>query len=610
MKRVLRWFARVTAAVLLLVALACLACWLLLYGSVPKLDGTIALHGLSASVTITRDARGTPTITARNRADLAYALGFLHGQERFFQMDLLRRNAAGELSELVGEPALEVDERHRRHRFRALAETELSQLPVAQRVLLDAYTRGVNAGLDALPVRPWEYLLLRARPQPWRAEDSLLAIDSMFLDLNADGENDRELNIARLRAAVPKPLSDFLLAPDPRWEAPLRGATVQPVPMPGADVFDLRKMKIPLVAGGPGVGRDPLSTHRGEPQPERWASEIGSNGFAVSGALTGGGALLANDPHLGLRVPDIWYRARMRSPDPFDPQQTLDLNGVTLPGAPALVIGSNGHIAWGFTNSEGDWMDWVRVQRDPQDPSRYRTANGWATIARHDEVIHVHGADDRHLVVEDTIWGPITGKDVDGTPLALAWIAHLPRALNLNLVKLETARSVDDALGWAPEIGIPPQNLVVADSEGHIGWSIAGSAIPVRDGFDPSVPSDWTLPDTGWVDFAGPAQDPHIIDPPGARLWTANQRLVDNDALKLLGDGGYDQGARAQQIRDDLAARGRFSPNDMLAVQLDNRALFLARWQKLLLKVLEDCDPGASRIHAPPGSSTSCTRLV
>jgi penicillin amidase len=598
----LRWLGRILVTLLLLVAIAILVAWLLLAGSRPQLDGTIALRGLSAPVTIERDARGTPTIEARNRDDAAYALGFLHGQERFFQMDLLRRSAAGELSELVGGAALKLDESHRRHRFRALAETELMQLPAAQRVLLDAYARGVNAGLHSLDVRPWPYLLLRAKPRKWRAEDSLLVIDAMFLDLNQQGENKRELNFARLRDALPKPLADFLLAPAPQWEAPLRGGATQPVPMPGANVFDVRKASLDEEQTARGIAALLAATRRD--------SGIGSNGFAVGGALTGGGALLANDPHLGLRVPDIWYRARMRWPDPVAPGQTLDLNGVTLPGAPALVIGSNGHVAWGFTNSEGDWMDWVRVIRDPKDPSRYKIANGWAKIVRHDEVIHVHGAPDQHFTVEDTIWGPIAGKDVDGTPLALAWIAHWPRALNLNLVKLESARSVQDALGWAPLIGIPPQNLVVADSHGDIGWSIAGSAIPLRQGFDPLLPSDWSKPDTGWAGFAPPSQDPHLLNPGDNRIWTANQRLLDNDALKLLGDGGYDQGARAQQIRDDLLAREHFTPADMLGVQLDNRALFLARWQKLLLDVIATCGPGSSHVPAPAGRSASCTRLL
>lgn len=574
----MRWFGRIFVTLLLLIAIAVLVAWLLLAGSRPQLDGTVSLRGLSAPVTIARDTHGTPTIEARNRTDAAYALGFLHGQERFFQMDLLRRNAAGELSELVGKGALKVDQGHRIHRFRALAEAELMQLPAAQHVLLDAYARGVNAGLNSLDVRPWEYLLLRATPRKWRAEDSLLVIDAMFLDLNQQGENKRELNFARLRAAMPQPLADFLLAPAPQWQAPLRGNATQPAPMPDALVFDLRKIKLDHAQTAQGVAAIFAAAQQD--------SGIGSNGFAVGGALTGSGALLASDPHLHLLVPNIWYRARMRWPDPLQPGHMLDVNGVSLPGTPAMAIGSNGHIAWGFTNSEGDWMDWVRVIRDPKDPARYKTANGWATIQRHDEIIHVHGAPDHHFTVEDTIWGPIAARDVDGTPLALAWIAQWPRALNLNLVKLESARSVQDALGWAPLIGIPPQNLVVADSRGNIGWSIAGSAIPLRAGFDPSLPADWTKPDTGWIGFAPPSQDPHLLNPGNGRIWTANQRLMDNDALKLLGDGGYDQGARAQQIRDDLFARQHFASGDTLNIQLDNRALFLARWQKLLLDVL------------------------
>ncbi|MDQ2971918.1 MAG: penicillin acylase family protein [Pseudomonadota bacterium] len=574
----MRWLGRILITLLLLIALALAVCWLLLAGSRPQLDGTIALLGLSAPVQITRDANGVPTIDARNHHDLVYALGFLHGQERFFQMDLLRRNAAGELSELVGKAALKADENHRRHRFRVLARRELAMLTPHQRDLLDAYRDGVNAGLHSLDMRPWEYLLLGVKPQKWRTEDSILAIDAMFLDLNQDGENVRELNIARLRAVLPKALADFLLAPDPRWQAPLQDAIDTPVPMPNAGVFDLRThplIRVSLAQGALAIA----ATARED-------TGIGSNGFAVGGALTGGAALLANDPHLTLRVPDIWYRARLRYPDPADPKQTIDLNGVTLPGVPALVIGSNGHIAWGFTNTEGDWMDWVRVLRAPSDPSRYPTSNGWATIERHDEVIRVHGAPDEHFIVEDTIWGPIMATDSDGTPLALAWIAHEPRALNLNLLKMETAHSVNDALALAPTIGIPPQNMMVADAQGLIGWSVAGSAIPLRAGFDPSQLADWSKVGIGWIGFAAPAQDPRIENPPNARLWTANQRLVDGAALKLLSDGGYDLGARAQQIRDDLTSRNHFAPRDMLNIQLDDRALFLARWQKLLLDTL------------------------
>lgn len=580
----MRWARRIAIALIVIIVIAFAIGWRLLAGSRPQATGAVAVQELSAPATIVRDVDGIPTITARNRVDLAGALGFVHGQERFSQMDLQRRDAAGELSALVGAAALKTDEDHRQHRFRTLAKRQLGLLPVRQRKLIGAYTAGVNAGLAHLSVRPWEYLLLGVKPQPWTDADTILTIDAMYFDLNQNGDNARELNIARLRAVLPRQLTDFLLAPAPRWEAPMRGGPSQPVSMPDASVFDLRvnaPAKVALIRGRRAVAASDAAN-----------TGIGSNGFAVGGSLTDGAALLANDPHLHLRVPNIWYRARLRYPDPADPTRMIDLNGVTLPGAPALVIGSNGHIAWGFTNSEGDWMDWVRVIRDPHDPSRYKTPDGWETIQRHDEVIHIKGAPDVHMTVEDTIWGPIMAKGVDGTPLALAWTAQNPRAVNLNLMKLETATTVDQALALAPTIGIPPQNLVVADARGDIGWSIAGSLIPIRAGFDPSVPADWSKPDTGWIGYATPVQDPRIENPILSRIWTANQRIVSGDALTLIGDGGYDQGARAQQIRDDLAlppgpfARQFLTAQDMLNIQLDDRALFLTRWQKLLLGVL------------------------
>ncbi len=575
----MRRLRRVAVVLIVIVVIASAIGWRLLAGSRPQANGSVTVAGLSAPVSIVRDADGIPTITAQNRHDLAWALGYAHGQERFFQMDLQRRVAAGELAALVGPKALPVDEDHRRHRFRALAERELALMTPNQHKLMDAYTAGVNAGLAHLTVRPWEYLLLGVTPKPWTNADSILTIDTMFFDLNQDGNNPRELDIARLRNVLPRALTDFLLSPSPRWEAPLQGGSTPALPVPGAAVFDLRQVPVQAVALVRGA--------RAVAATDAANTGIGSNGFAVGGALTGGAALLANDPHLGLRVPNIWYRARMRYPDPADPQRMLDLNGVTLPGAPALVIGSNGHIAWGFTNSTGDWMDWVRVIRNPANPAQYKTPTGWATLVQHDETIHVKGAPDVRLKVEDTIWGPIMAHATDGTPLALAWTAQNPHAVNLNLMQLETADTVDQALALAPTIGIPPQNLVVADAHGNIGWSIAGSVMPIRAGFDPSVPADWSKPGTGWVGYATPAEVPRIENPTDSRIWTANQRIVDGGALTLIGDGGYDQGARAQQIRDDLQAHTQFTPQDMLDIQLDDRALFLARWQKLLLGVLD-----------------------
>ena len=581
MKTRFRWLRACLLLMVLIMACAIGAGWWQLAGSRAQLDGKQTLAGLGHPVTISRDALGTATITGQSREDITFALGYLHAQERFFPMDLMRRVSAGELSELVGAAALPVDLNHRRQRLRAVAETVYATLPPEQKHMLDMYRDGVNAGLAHLRQKPWEYLLLRTQPQPWRSEDSMLVIGAMYLDLNGDGLNQRELHIAHMRAVLPGGLVDFLLSPDPNWEAPLKG-NVSPLPVvPGVDVYDLRQpgsnAKVAYVDTAPVDVAYP-----------------GSNSFAVAGNLTrSGGAILANDMHLGLRVPDIWFRARLRYPDASAPNGQRDAVGVTLPGTPALVVGSNGQIAWGFTNTYGDWMDWVRVLRDPHDPNRYKVPEGWATIEKHDEIINIKGAAPHHLEVDGTRWGPILAQDEDGTPLALSWIGNQAHGYNLAMMQLEHAPNVSAALDLASTLGMPPQNLVVADSAGHIGWSVATNSIPLRSGFDPQAPADWSQPNSGWTGWASPSQYPRIENPADGRLWTANNRTVGGDDFALLGNSGQDLGARAQQIRDDLHARSDFAPGNTLDIQLDDHAVFLTRWQQLLQQTLANVDDPA-----------------
>ena len=568
MSRILRRSIFVFLALSIIVVAAA---WWALRGSLPQLDGNLQTKSVRGETSIERDALGTVTITAGNRADATWALGYVHAQERFFEMDLMRRSAAGELAELFGAAALPLDRRARVHRMRARAEATLALAPPADRELIETYRDGVNAGLAALSVRPFAYLLTRNTPRAWSSADTLLVIDAMYFSLN-DAGNKRELAFSRMKAALPESVFQFLTATGGWWNAPLSGPAMRwPDPPSPADI-DLRAL-------------DPSLLKHTDAAPD---VVPGSNSFAVGGTLTGGPGLIANDMHLDLRVPDIWFRARLVFPNPRRPGTSIDVSGASLPGTPAIVAGSNGSIAWGFTNSYGDFADWVRVLPDPAAADHYLTAEGSAAIETHEESIAVHGAAPETLLVRETRWGPIMAEDADGTPLALAWTAEREGSVNLELLKLEAAETADEGVAIAQQAGMPAQNFLVADRFGNIAWTIAGR-IPLRvGGFDPRLPADWSKPDTGWNGWVETADYPLISNPPWHRLWTANARLVDEGRpLDLIGDGGYDLGARQQQIRDDLRAKEHFSAADMLDIQLDDRAVFLDPWRKRLLTLLD-----------------------
>lgn len=562
-----RLIGRSLVVSLVLMLLLAAALWLVLRGSLPQYDGTIQADGLSASVTVERDSLGTATLHARNRDDLVWALGYVHAQERFLEMDLMRRKAAGELAELFGLAALPADREARRHRMRARASALLKGLPAAERKLLDIYRDGVNSGLTALGMPPFPYLLTRTDPTEWRSEDSLLVVKAMYFTLN-DADNRRELAFSTLRAALPESAYRFLAASGGEWDAPLAGTALRWPDPPSPDELDLRTID-------PALMRD-FEEH-GDELP-------GSNSFAVAGELAEGAALVANDIHLTLRVPNIWFRTRLIYPDSRQPGKTNDVIGVSLPGTPVIAVGSNRKIAWSFTNSYADLMDWVRVIRHPKDVSRYLGTTGWKPFTTHREILRARGAPDEALDIYETEWGPLLASDHDGTPLALAWVAHEPGSVNMELTELERMETVDEAIAIAQNASIPPQNFIVGDRHGKIGWTIIGR-IPARSGnYDPRLPADWSKPDTGWNGWLRPEHYPLLLD--RQRLWTANARTVDGPMLELLGDGGYDLGARARQIRDSLDEHKHFEPATMLTIQLDDRALMLARWHQLLERTL------------------------
>jgi penicillin amidase len=534
-----------------------------LEASRPQLTGSAHIAGLTEAATVERDAAGVPKIVAGNRQDLARALGFLHGQERFFEMDLLRRAGAGELSALVGPAALKIDMARRLHRFRARATANWAAQPAAAKALVQAYTDGVNAGLASLGHAPFEYTVLRVAPAPWTAVDTALVTYAMYFDLQ-DSDADAQLTRQAMQAVLGPAMLDFLAPHGTPHDAPIDGSILPEPAMPAAPAADAPP------------------AHAAPAPPEH-----GSNNFAVAGKLTANGAaIVANDMHLALGVPNIWYRAEMQLRAPGAAAPSLDLVGVTLPGTPFLVVGSNRHVAWAFTDGYVETGDAVVVDTLPDDPRRYRTEDGVRRIESYPEQIcAAHGAC-QTLNVDETIWGPVVGTGENGKPIAWAWTAHDPNAvLTDGFIGLEGAQTVRDALDAAHRAGMPQQNFVVGDSAGHIAWTIIGQ-VPRRAGLDDQLPHSWADGSHGWHGYLTPAEIPEIVDPPGNRLWTANARAVGGDALEKLGDGGYAEGLRAGRIRDDLDARSSFSEPDLLAIQTDTRATVLDSWQRLVLAAI------------------------
>jgi len=561
-------------SVLVLVVLAFTAWFYVkLRASLPQLDGQAVIAGLEARVTVERDALGVPTIRGASRLDVARALGFLHAQDRFFQMDCARRHAAGELAELFGKSALPHDRKVRIHSFRTLAQKVLAATSENERKLLEAYTEGVNIGLGKLGAKPFEYILTRSTPLPWKTEDCVLMIYAMTLDLQ-DEDAGYEQSLAAVRDTLGQPALAYfgpLIGPA---DAALDNSIAPLAPMPTERQIDLRK-RVYVTE----------EKHASLTNRERPAVLPGSNAFALAGTRTASGAgLVANDMHLSLRVPNTWYRASLVFPS-ADGQGDTHVTGVTLPGAPLVVAGSNGHIAWGFTNAYADTSDLVIINPTSAGPGTYMNGDTVLLYEKRSEVIHIKGQQPETITTPWTIWGPIVGTNADKRDFALKWTAHDSEVTNFGLAALEATQTVQQAVDIAHHAGIPAQNFIVADSSGTIGWTVCGY-LPRRVSFDGRQPASWSFGDRKWNGFIPPDEMPTIIAPADGRLWSGNQRMAGGETLRLLGDGGYEHPMRAGLIRDDLAALAKAQPRDLLAVQLDDRAPYLERWHQLLLRVI------------------------
>ena len=551
--RRLRAIAWITAGLLTTVALA-LA--LTLWWSQPILEGRLASSGLEAPVLVQRDATGHVTIEAHHRRDAAYATGFVHAQEQFLSMDIRRRLAAGELAALLGPIAIEPDQRHRPHRFRAHARRLVGELSPHEAETLRAYTQGVNDALEQAVVWPFPYSTLLIPPEPWRMEDSLLNQFAMYLILQS-GYWKVESAVGALTDVFDAEVAQFLRPDNTHYDAPLDGRDAPfHAKIPSPEQIDLRHIRI-----------DAEQLHKVRMHWE----QPGSNALAVGHAhTTHSGALLANDMHLALLVPNIWFRMHLQWQNAGVSHMA---SGLTLPGGPWLIAGSNGHIAWGFTNSNIDTQDLIML--GPDDAITYE-----------EQPLEVRFAPDRTVRTAHSAWGPIIDEDANGRPRALHWVAYALHGEQIHFHAIEQATDTRSALQIFQRSSTPTLNVLVVDRQGNLGWTLAGPIL-ARKQHRGNRPVESSARPDPILRLLAPDQYPLLYNPPAQRLWSANQRHIGGPAYRLLGNGRYVFAARARQIRERLFAKETFTETDLLALQLDTRADYLTEWQQRLNRILD-----------------------
>jgi len=565
---------RALAALVVLLVVAAAAVVAVLAASLPRRSGEAVIPGLEARVGVELDRVGIARIRAETLEDAFRAQGFLHAQARFFQMDLTRRSAAGELAALAGPALLERDRAQRVFQFRKRARRVLESLPERHRAYLAAYTEGVNAGLADLDARPPEYWALRARPEPWTAEDSMLVVFAFYTLLSPNAAY--ELPQAVIEAALPPALAEFLTPSTSRFDRPLAAPAsdptggYRPLPVPlAADVGPRRPRGAPAVVVPP-------------------PADAASNAWAVGAARSEhGAAIVAVDPHLTLQLPSSFHRAELHWRDGV-------VRGVGIPGVPGIVIGATEGLAWGLTASYADQSDWVVVE--PLPGGRYRVPEGAEPFVVERELIDVRGrAEPEPLDVVLTRWGPIVRNDGLGRPLALRATWLEPRGTNVDMLDLVFARSVREGLDVIARWAGPSLGWVLADQDGRVGW-IANGPLPDRVGFDGSAPRSWADGTVGWNGFAAP---PRIEGDADDVVYAANSRPLPLDRTNALGRI-FMPPFRAKRIADRLREHARFDEADLAALQLDTRAEAYDPIRDIALEVLDDeeADPKLAAARA------------
>jgi len=549
-----RWVRRGLLALVLLLATGLGGGYLWLRGSLPQTDGELRLPGLGAEVAIVRDRNAIPHIFAGSRTDAAFALGVAHAQDRLWQMEMHRRIGAGRLSEVMGEASLGIDRFLRMLGLYRLAEAGYGLLDAETRAVLDAYAAGVNAYLQTRsgPL-PLEFLVLGVEPEPWRPADSIVWIKVMALNLGGNWRRDL-MRLRMVKRLDTDRILDFYPPYDKQHPAGVTTAR------------DLARLFPPALL----ERLQALGPPRGE--------GVGSNNWVVAGSRSATGKpLLANDPHLGLNAPSIWYLAHLH-------WAGHNVIGATLPGVPTVILGRNDRIAWGFTNGEPDVQDLYIEKLDPADPARYLTPDGSAPFTVRREVIGVKDADDVVLEVRETRHGPVLsdvhdgGRDAapEGHVIALAWTA-----LRDDDRTVQAGPAMADADDWPGFVAAlrsfhaPQQNIIYADVDGNIGY-YAPARIPLR---HPDNKVRGYMPQPGWLaayDWQGfiPFEElPQAFNPVSGQIATANHRTVGDDYPHHL-SFDFAAGYRAQRIFELLAQTPRHSLASFRAMQADNVSLF------------------------------------
>ncbi len=553
------------AGLLLLVGVALFLGWWIVRRSLPQLDGNIAIAGLTQPVTIDRDQWARPWIRASSIQDAVTAQGFVMAQDRLWQMDLLRRAAAGDLSEIFGALALKFDEDSRTLGMRQAAERAAADASPEIRGMLDAYARGVNENIAQRAKKPpLEFVALGYRPRAWTPADTYLISLYMYRTLTSTWQE--KLNRQWILAKVgpdrarglfveDSPLDHFIWAaaspasqPDPRNSAD--------VPAPGVRAAGDDP---PFAPAEWDAARDFLAQF-----DEQTRQIIGSNNFVVSGAHTASGKpLLANDTHLQLSVPALWYVIHLSAPG-------LNVQGFALPGAPLVIIGHNNRIAWGFTNSNVDVEDLYVESFDPANPLLYRANGKLLTAEVRHETIHVRAKPDVSLDVIVTRHGPIVHRDPPeqgGRAYALRWTALEPGGLDFGFPLLGKAQNWHDFIETTRHIAGPGQNTIYADVDGNIGFTIP-ARIPIRANGNGALPVRGDTDDFEWNGYIPFEELPRVLNPPEGIMATANARTVGPGYKYYLTDrqaGPY----RTARLYELLLNRTGLTPADCNAIQND-----------------------------------------